>query len=224
MSEEESGPLCPSARFDRVCTSGFLKGFARLSSFLCLYSAEKEIYFIRFSLEFFRLTADVKAFPRWDSPKGGWDDSCFPAHVPLSLSAKKPQSSPLPSASPLSRGDFFPRGAGNTRALSCGGTHSRKAGNTGTSRKCRVTACTKKILNEYWQLGTSMGPSLGIGNFYARYYRLAPLSPIRLLRRHLPIQDRCPAACFLYESVTLCTCSAVYKNCAALCCCATSGA
>ena len=118
-----------------------------------------------------------------------------------------------------------PRGAGNTRALSCGGTHSRKAGNTGASRKCRATACTKKILNEYWQLGTSMGPSLGIGNFYARYYRLAPLSPIRLLRRHLPIQDRCPAACFLYESVTLCTCSAVYKNCAApFCCYATSGA
>ena len=37
-----------------------------------------------------------------------------------------------------------PRGAGNTRALSCGGTVSREAGNTGTSRKCRVTACTKK--------------------------------------------------------------------------------
>ena len=52
MSEEESGPLRPSARFDRVCTSEVLKGFARLSSFLCLYSTEKEIYFIRFSLEF----------------------------------------------------------------------------------------------------------------------------------------------------------------------------
>ena len=33
-----------------------------------------------------------------------------------------------------------PRGAGNTRARSCGDAHSRKAGNTGTGCSCRVIA------------------------------------------------------------------------------------
>ena len=80
-------------------------------------------------------------------------------------------SSPLPSASPLSRGDFslhrplageifpspgeedvstadrfvFPRAAGNTRSPSCGDTAPGAAGNTGTCRKCRATACLKPL-------------------------------------------------------------------------------
>ena len=81
------------------------------------------------------------------------------------------KSSPLPSASPLSRGDFslhrplageifpspgeedvstadrfvFPRAAGNTRSPSCGDTAPGAAGNTGTCRKCRATACLKPL-------------------------------------------------------------------------------
>ena len=38
-----------------------------------------------------------------------------------------------------------PRAAGNTHSPSCGGTRSRKAGNTGRGRKCRVTACVESL-------------------------------------------------------------------------------
>ena len=47
----------------------------------------------------------------------------------------------------VSTADRFvlPRRAGNTRSPSCVDTHSRKAGNTGTCRKCRATACLKPL-------------------------------------------------------------------------------
>ena len=54
---------------------------------------------------------------------------------------------PSPGEEDVSTADrfVFPRAAGNTRSPSCGDTAPGAAGNTGTCRKCRATACLKPL-------------------------------------------------------------------------------
>ena len=68
----------------------------------------------------------------------------------LSFSLHRPLAGeifPSPGEEDVSTADrfVFPRAAGNTRSPSCGDTAPGAAGNTGTCRKCRATACLKPL-------------------------------------------------------------------------------